>query len=692
MRHGSRVTNFKLTFYYVSSLCSLCLCGANTLAQTKTNYVDHILPILRDSCIGCHGADKKRGGLAVHTYSELMQGGSSGAVVKPGDPEASRLFLLMAHKGEPAMPPKSPKLEQAKLDVVAKWIAEGALENSGSKAVVTKPNTDIGLTSIVRGKPAVLPMPTKPLPLEPVVRTAKANAITALASSPWAPLVAIGGQKQVLLYNSDTLDLLGVLPFPEGVPHVLKFSRNGSLLLAGGGRGGKSGKVVLWKVATGERVVALGDETDAVLAADISADQTQVALGGPAKMIRIYSTKDGSLIREIKKHTDWIYTLEYSPDGVLLATADRGGGLFVWETHTGREYFSLRGHTGAITSLSWRMDSNVLGSISEDTTLRLWEMENGGLIKSWAAHGGGGQSLQFTHDNGLVSCGRDRVVKTWDQNGTALRSFEAMPDVAVRSCFTHDGIRVIAGDWTGSVRVWQSADGKPFGNLLANPPSVAERLDLATKDVIAKQTAYDQATATLKASDAAVVKASADLAIAQKIVTDAATLLKTTQDSVVTAKATADAEGGKVTTAQNLVTAKDALAKAFATAAAQVKAQADAAKTNPALGDAAVKVKMTADGATADLAAAQKTLADAQVQGKTATAALTKAQQSLTAAQANVAAARKNVESATAALKNAQTKAASDKATADAASAALTEAKARVERMKATIVATAIKP
>ncbi len=692
MRPDSRISSFKGYLPCIISLCSLCLCGATAPAQTKTNYVDHVLPILRDSCIGCHGADKKRGGLAVHTFTELMQGGSSGAVVKPGDPDGSRLFLLMAHKAEPVMPPKSPKLEQAKLDVVAKWIAEGALENSGSKAVVTKPSTDIGLSSIVRGKPAVPPLPTKPLTLEPVLRTAKANAITALASSPWAPLVALGGQKQVLLYNSDTLDLVGVLPFPEGVPHVLKFSRNGSLLLAGGGRGGKSGKVVLWKVATGERVITLGDETDAVLAADISADQTQVALGGPAKMIRIYSTKDGSLIREIKKHTDWIYALEYSPDGVLLATADRGGGLFVWEAHTGREYFSLRGHTAAITSLSWRLDSNVLASISEDTTLRLWEMENGGQIKSWAAHAGGGQSVQFTHDNRLVSCGRDRVVKTWDQNGTAQRSFEAMPDVAVRSCFTHDGARVIAGDWTGTVPVWQSADGKAVGNLLANPPTVAERLELATKDLIAKQTVFDQAAATLKASDAAVAKATADLALAQKMVTDSATLLKASQDAVVAAKAMADAEAGKVTAAQNLVTAKDVLTKAFAAAAAQVKAQADAAKTNPALADAAVKAKTTADTTAAELAVAQKALVDTQVQAKNAADALTKAQQTVTVAQAAVIAAPKNVETATAALKAAQAKAAADKTAADAAAAALTDAKNRVDRLKATTVATAAKP
>ena len=80
------------------------------------------------------------------------------------------------------------------------------------------------------------------------------NALTALAVSPWAPLVAIGGQKQILLYNTETLEPLGVLPFPEGFPAIIRFSRNGQLLLTGGGLGGKSGKVALWDIKTGDRI------------------------------------------------------------------------------------------------------------------------------------------------------------------------------------------------------------------------------------------------------------------------------------------------------------------------------------------------------------------------------------------------------------------------------------------------------
>jgi len=459
----------------------LCLAGAcsGPLAAEeakgkKTTYEDHLVPLLRDQCFACHNPDKKSGGLVLTSYASLMEGGSSGKVVTPGDPERSSLFLTVAHRQEPFMPPKGDKLADAQVELIRTWIAEGCLENTSSKAVVAnRPKVELALSAAAVGKPdGPPPMPGK-LPLDPLVRTNRANAVTALAASPWAPLVAVGSQKQVLLYHSETLELLGILAFPEGTPHVLKFSRNGSLLLAGGGKAGKSGRVVVWSVTTGERVFEVGEEYDAVLAADISSDQTQIALGGPSKVVRVYSTRDGSLLYELKKHTDWIYAIEFSPDSVLLASADRNGGVAVWETSTGREYVVLRGHSQAVTELSWRADSNVLATTSEDGTIRLWEMENGNQIRSWTAHGSGSLSVRFGHDGRLVSTGRDRVPKLWDQNGTQLRAFEASPDVGLRCTLTHDGSRVVASDWTGTVRVFASGDGKLLGTLSANPPGGA---------------------------------------------------------------------------------------------------------------------------------------------------------------------------------------------------------------------------
>jgi len=657
------------------------------LAQDKITYDQHVLPLLRDKCLGCHNPDKARGGLDLSTYTKTMEGGASGVVVKSGEPDASRLFTLTAHKEEPKMPPNAPRIADEPLNLLRKWIELGALENNGSKPVPMKPKVEIALKSITRGRPQVPPMPTVKLRLDPFVVAPRANAVTAIAANPWSPLVAVAGQKQVLLYNADTSELLGVLPYPHGQINVLKFSRNGALLLAGGGRGGHSGKVTLWNVTTGEVIIEVGNETDAVLAADISPDQTMIALGGPSKMIRLFSTKDGTMIREIKKHTDWLYAMEFSPDGVLLATADRSSGIWVWEANTGRDFYNLRGHTGAITDLSWRDDSNVLASCSEDGTIRLWEMENGGNIKNWGAHGGGAQSVRFSHDNRLVSAGRDKVVKLWDMNGAVQRQFEALPDVALRTAITHDQTKVIGGDWSGTLKVWALADGKALAALNTNPPTIADQLAAATKELASKQTAFDQANAAYTAINAAAVKAAADLAAAQKAMVDTAAAAKVAADAVAPAKVKMDQTIATFTAAQMKAQAIDVKVKAFAQAAATIKAAADANKANPELQAAAAQSKQIADQAAAEFAVAQKAVTDLDVVVKQTQAAYAAAQKAMvdTAAAAKVAA--DGVPPKVVAAKAAADAVPPAKVKLDQATAELNAAKAVVDRLKATAVA-----
>lgn len=659
--------------------------AADPKKPARITYDDHVLPILKDKCVSCHNQDKKRGGIVLNNYTALMAGGSSGAAVKVGDPEGSLLYKLMAHTQEPIMPPKSPKPARETLEVIHKWIAGGAPETSGSKVVIPdRPKVDFTLPSVVKGKPAgPPPMPPASLSRNPVVRASADTAVSALASSPWAPLLAVGGQKQVLLYHSDSLELLGVLPFPEGTPHVLKFSRNGSLLLAGGGRGGKSGRVVIWSVTKGERLFAVGEENDAVLAADISPDQTRIALGGPGKLVRIYSTKDGKLLAEIKKHTDWVTSLEFSPDGVLLASGDRSSGLFVWEAFNGREYFTLRGHTAAITDISWRGDSNVLASASEDSTIKLYEMENGNQIRTWGAHGGGAQAVRYSRDGKIVSAGRDRLVRLWDGNGGGLRNFEAFPDVALKAIFSHDGARVVGGDWTGQIVVWNTADGKRVGTLTANPATSAEQLAQALKTLAEKQKAHETQTVVARTSEAAFAKANADLATAQKVVNDTTAALGTAKAKLTQAQTTVTTAQTAVKNALDETRAKEALSKALADAAGKVKLEADKEKGNTALLTAQTRALALAGQVSAELTLAQKALADVQAAAKAVEPALAQAQQAFNTASAAAAAAPKNLPALQNAVKAAQVKAAADRAALDQLVSELNQAKAAVARLQA---------
>jgi WD40 repeat protein/predicted nucleic acid-binding Zn-ribbon protein len=507
---------------------------ASVFGADKINYQDHALPIFRNSCLGCHNPDKKKGGLDLSSWKSAMAGGSDGVVINPGDPDGSLLYRCVTHTDEPNMPPKGDKLPDAQLNVLKAWILAGALPTaSGKPAVSAKPKIDLSFKAPAAGhRPAGPPPMPEGLPLEPFVHARRAGALSALASSPWAPLVALAGQHEVLLYNSQTLALLGVLPYPDGQPQVLRFSAGGNLLLAGGGEGAKSGKVVLWDVASGNHIADIGEEFDAVLAADITPDLSRVALGGPAKLLKIYSTKDGSLIDSIKTHTDWVTAVAYSPDGVLLASGDRAGGLWVWESKTNREFYNLAGHKAAVTSVAFRADSNLLASASEDGTIKLWDMNSGREAKSWQAHAGGVLSVSFGGDGRIVSCGRDRVVRVWNADGSSLKQLDAFNDIALKAVFDSDGSRVIAGDFTGEVRVWTTADGKRAGALDPNPGSLADQIAAVTQRIAELQPAAEKSSAELATARADHDKEATELQSAQKALTAAHQHVKDGQSQV----------------------------------------------------------------------------------------------------------------------------------------------------------------
>jgi len=539
------------------------LIAAGATAQEKTTWEDHVFSLMESSCVSCHNPDKAKGGLDLSSYSNLLKGGSSGGSVVPGDPDASLLYKVTAHLEEPFMPHKKDKLPDAQIALLKNWIAGGLLETASSKAKkAKKPGFNLALKVTSTGKPEGPPPMPEHLALEPHVLSERPAAISTMATSPWAPIAAVAGQKQALLYNTDTFDPLAVLPYDEGFIESLKFSSNGALLVAGGGRGGKSGRVIAWDVKTGRQVLKAGQEFDTILSADITADQTTVAVGSPSKLVKLHDTSDGEMLHNIKKHSDWVTAVAFSPDGVLLATGDRNGGVFIWETFSGNLFYTLNGNKGAITAISWRSDSNIVATASEDGSVRLFVMTNGREVKSWTGHGGGTSSVHFARNGQLVTCGRDKQVKIWAQDGKQIKAIGGFVDLPLEVAFTHNAKRIIVGDWLGNVTVWDVDSSKQVGTLSANPPSLASRLNAAQKHVAASEAGEKKAKQALEAVKAVTAAKAKQLSVEKVVVTTRTTeKQKADADLAVSKQKMVQATAARDASTMNLKVIQDKLAK-----------------------------------------------------------------------------------------------------------------------------------
>lgn len=96
-------------------------------AEDSIDYLRQIKPVLQARCYACHGVLKQQAGLRLDTAALVIQGGASGAAVKPGDANASELLLRITSKDEAErMPPEGEPLKPEEIAAITSWIAQGA--------------------------------------------------------------------------------------------------------------------------------------------------------------------------------------------------------------------------------------------------------------------------------------------------------------------------------------------------------------------------------------------------------------------------------------------------------------------------------------------------------------------------------------------------------------------------------------
>ncbi len=101
--------------------------------KETVSFAKDIAPILTTACVGCHYEPQQlRGELNINTFDSLWKGGESGSMITVGKGEASLLVKsLRGTAGIQRMPAGRPALKAEQIDMISKWIDEGATYDGG---------------------------------------------------------------------------------------------------------------------------------------------------------------------------------------------------------------------------------------------------------------------------------------------------------------------------------------------------------------------------------------------------------------------------------------------------------------------------------------------------------------------------------------------------------------------------------
>ncbi|GIW81532.1 MAG: hypothetical protein KatS3mg105_3339 [Gemmatales bacterium] len=387
-------------------------------ADRQISYYREIRPIFQQHCQGCHQPARPKGGLIMTDHAGLLKKGDSDLpAVVPGKPEKSYLVELIEPRDgkKPRMPEGRDPLHPTQVELIKRWIAQGAVDDTPASAKRT-----------LTGPPTYQSPPV----------------ITSLDYSPDGKILAVSGYHEVLLHKPDGSGLIGRLVGLSERIESVRFSPDGKRLAVAGGSPGRFGEVQIWDVHKRNLLLSLPVTFDTVYGVSWSHDGELLSFGCADNTLRAIEAKTGKQVVYQGAHSDWVLETVFSLKSTHIVSVSRDRSMKLTEVATQR-------FVDNITSITPGALKGGLMTVDRHPT------------KEEVAVGGADGQVK------LYQIFRTKPRKIGD-DFNKIRDLTSLPGRIFAVRFNKDGSRVIAGssyNGRGYARIVQTADGKTIADL-----------------------------------------------------------------------------------------------------------------------------------------------------------------------------------------------------------------------------------
>ena len=231
----------------------------------------------------------------------------------------------------------------------------------------------------------------------------------------------------------------------------------------------------VWDAELRKLKVVEVERGDHVFSVDVSpADCTKFATGTYTGKVTIWSIATGEKLLGLLEHDGAVNGVKFSPDGGRLATTcSVNSTIHIFDAHNGDQLISIENPIPAdsFLSIAWTTHGERLFAVSEDYKIKSFDSSTGCSLAEWHIHENdeGPMSIALSENGKFIASSAGRFVSLWDTSThTQLAIIEETQKIQ-SIALSLDGSRLATGTiHPGSSIIWDLRSILPDSYLPGN--------------------------------------------------------------------------------------------------------------------------------------------------------------------------------------------------------------------------------